>query len=50
MWIYNRTQRRQRNCIILGEIHPLLARTIKQAKTRKNKGRSHLYPLKTAYF
>ena len=42
--------KRQRNCIILGEIYPLPVRTIKQAKIRKNNGRNHLCPLKTAYF
>ena len=42
--------KRQRNCNISGEIHLLLVRTIKQVKIRKNQGRIHLYPLKTAYF
>ena len=38
--------KRQRNCSISGEIHLLPVRTTKQAKIRKNQGRSHLYLLR----
>ena len=50
MWIYIHRIKRQRNCSISGEINLLLVRTVKQAKIRKNQGKIHLYPLKTAYF